>query len=502
MTTRPYAPLFVFVLACCAAPAAIAQPLDKAALDAYVLKAVKEWEVPGLALAVIKDDSVVVAEGYGLRRLGSMERVDAHTLFAIASTTKAMTAACLGMLVDEKKLSWDDPVTKHLEGFQLSDPYVTRELTVRDLLSHRTGLSRGDGLWYRSPYSREEILERVRHLKPSWGFRSRYGYQNIMFLAAGQVVSEVAGKPWDDFIVERLFTPLAMRSTVSGYGRLKDQQNVATPHLVGNGKVTPIEWVDIDNIGPAGSVISNVTDMAQWVRLNLTGGSLGGVRLLSEETIEEMQEPQTIVRLDSLTKAQRPSTHFMAYGLGWFLYDYRGTKIVTHDGAIHGMRARVAMIPERKIGLVILMNSTRTPIHSALMFWIFDKYLGAPERDWSTELLALRKTEEEKADAAERKQQERRVQNTKPSHPPGAYAGRYRSDLYGEIVITERDGDLAAEFYPGYQGTLTHWHYDTYQITWSDATLGKDLVTFQLNARGEVTGVAWDGFEEFSRSQH
>jgi len=499
MTPRSVTPLFVFALACWAALPLSAQQLDRAELDAYVLKALKDWEVPGLALAVIKDDSVLIAEGYGIRRLGSTERVDAHTLFAIASTTKAMTAACVGMLVDEKKLTWDDPVTKHLKGFQLSDPYVTRELTVRDLLSHRTGLARGDGLWYRSPYDREEILERIRYLKPSWGFRSRYGYQNIMFVAAGQVVSEVSGMPWDDFITQRLFVPLGMRSTLSGYGRLKDEENIATPHLFSNGMVKPIEWVNIDNIGPAGSVISNVTDMAQWVRVNLGAGSIGGLRLLSTEAAEEMQTPQTVIRLDSLTKAQRPSTHFMAYGLGWFLYDYRGTKIVTHDGAIHGMRARVAMIPERNVGLVILMNSSRTPIHSALMFWILDKFLGAPERDWSTELLALRKKDEEKADAAEQEQRKRQVQKTIPSHALTAYAGRYHSELYGDLVISERNGSLHAEFYPGYQGTLSHWHYDTFQILWSDATLGNDLITFRMNARGEVVGVAWDGFEEFSR---
>jgi len=491
--------LFVFVLACCAALPVSAQQLERTELDAYVLKALKEWEVPGLALAVIKDDSVLVAQGYGIRRLGSTEPVDAHTLFAIASTTKAMTAACVGMLVDEKKLTWDDPVTKHLPGFQLSDPYVTRELTVRDLLSHRTGLARGDGLWYRSPYDREEILERIRYLKPSWGFRSRYGYQNIMFVAAGQVVSEVSGMPWDDFIAQRLFAPLGMHSTLPGYGRLKDQQNIATPHLFDNGTVKPIEWVNIDNVGPAGSVISNVTDMAQWVRLNLGRGSVDGLRLLSTEAAEEMQTPQTVIRLDSLTKAQRPSTHFMAYGLGWFLYDYRGTKIVTHDGAIHGMRARVAMIPEQNVGLVILMNSSRTPLHSALMFWILDKFLGAPERDWSAELLALRKKDEEKADAAEREQQERRVQKTQPSHAPDAYAGRYRSELYGDLLVSEHKGMLVAEFYPGYRGTLSHWHYDTFQIIWSDTTLGRDLVTFRMNARGEVVGIALDGFEEFSR---
>ncbi len=476
-----------------------AQGIIPADVDAYVERAITEWEVPGLALAVIKDDSVLIAKGYGVRRLGEAGRVDANTLFAIASTTKAMTAACLGMLVDEGKLSWDDPVTKHLKGFQLYDPYVTRELTVRDLLTHRTGLSRGDGLWYRSPYSRQEILERVRHLKPSWSFRSRYGYQNIMFVAAGQVLEAVSDTTWDDFITSRLFAPLGMRSTLSGYGKLKLQGNVAMPHLFSDGKVQPIDWVDIDNIGPAGSVISNVNDMAQWVRLQLSHGTIDGRRLLSDEVIEETRTPQTVVRLDSLTKAQRPSTHFMAYGLGWFLYDYQGTKIVTHDGAIHGMRTRVAMIPEKGIGLVILVNSSRTPIHTGLMFWILDRFLGAPERDWSGELLAERKTDEAKWSAAEREQEEKRAVGTSPSHALEAYAGTYRSTMYGDLALTLRDGRLYATFYPGYEGELSHWQYDTFRITWSDSTLGKDLVTFRMNARGDITDVVWDGFETFNR---
>ena len=501
MKNRYRLPLLLLTLVASTVLPLRAQQLNPTELNAYVEKALRDWEVPGLALAVIKDDSVLVAQGYGVRTLGSTERVDAQTLFAIASTTKAMTVACLGMLVDEKKLDWDDPATKYLKGFQLYDPFVTRELTVRDLLSHRTGLSRGDALWYRSPYDREEILERVRHLKPSWSFRSRYGYQNIMFVAAGQVLAKVSGTSWDEFITERLFGPLGMTLSVSGYGKLTGRQNVATPHLFSDGTVRPIKWVDIDNIGPAGSVISNVTDMAQWVRLQLGGGTINGHRLLSREVIEEMHAPQTVIRLDSLTKAQRPSTHFMAYGLGWFLYDYQGTKIVTHDGAIHGMRARVAMIPERNVGLVILVNSSRTPIHTSLMFWILDKFLGAPDRDWSAELLEERKANERKWAASEREQQEKRVQGTSPSHPVEAYAGMYRSEMYGDLVIAEQDGTLQASFYPGYEGDLTHWHYDTFQVSWIDTTLGKDLITFQMNARGKVTGVEWDGLDTFVRQR-
>ena len=292
-----------------------------------------------------------------------------------------------------------------------------------------------------------------------------------------------------------------MTETVSGYRKLSEKTNVATPHLFSDGKVRAIDWVDIDNIGPAGSVISNVTDMARWVRLQLAGGTIDGRRLLSREAIQEMHTPQTVIRLDSLTMAQRPSTHFMAYGLGWFLYDYLGTKIVTHDGAIHGMRARVAMIPERNIGLVILMNSSRTPIHTSLMFWILDRLLGAPERDWSAELLQERKADEEKWSVAEREQQDKRIKGTKPSHAASAYVGTYRSEMYGDLVVAEQDGVLHAKFYPGYEGLLNHWHYDTFQVTWTDATLGKDLLTFRMNARGDITGVEYDGLETFTRQR-
>jgi CubicO group peptidase (beta-lactamase class C family) len=501
MNTRRLATSLLLAVALCFPVGLDAQQLDLSALDDYVAQALKEWEVPGLALAVIKDDNVLVAKGFGVRRMGSNEPVDAQTLFAIASTTKAMTVACLGILVEEEKLSWNDPVTKHLKGFQLYDPFVTRELTIRDLLTHRAGLSRGDALWYRSPYDRNEILERIRYLKPRWGFRSRYGYQNIMFLAAGQVVAAISETSWDDFVAQRLFSPLGMTSTLPGYRHLNGMENIATPHLFSEGKVRPIEWVDIDNIGPAGSVISNVTDMARWVRFNLGRGSLDGQELLSPKTIEEIQTPQTIVRLDSLTKAQRPSTHFMAYGLGWFLYDYLGTKIVTHTGSIHGMRARVAMIPERNLGLVVLMNSSRTPLHESLMFWILDRLLGAPSRDWSAELLELRKANEAKWAEAEQSRKEKRVGGTKPSHPQEAYAGTYQSKLYGELAIAEKDVVLRAEFFAGFEGKLEHWHFDTYQVIWDDATLGKDLITFHMNARGEIKSVTWYGLDEFSRQR-
>src|SRR5687767_572211 len=284
--------------------------------DEYVANAMKEWEVPGLAIAIVKDDRIVFAKGYGVRELGGTAAVDDHTLFAIGSSSKAFTAAALAMLVDEGKIKWDDPVTKYLPGFQLFDPYTTRELTVRDLLTHRSGLERGDLLWYASAYDRDEVLRRVRHLKPSWSLRSRFGYQNIMYLAAGQILPSLTGKSWDDFVRGRIFTPLGMTSSSTSIKALADSDNVATPHSKFDDKVGPVAWRNIDNIGPAGSINSNVLDMAQWVRLQLGGGEYQGKRLISAAAVKEMHSPQSIIPLTTMYEKLYPEAHFLTYGLG------------------------------------------------------------------------------------------------------------------------------------------------------------------------------------------
>lgn len=254
-------------------------------LDQYITEAMRSWEVPGLAIAIVKDDRVLLAKGYGVRKLGDPAPVNEHTLFAIGSASKAFTAASIAMLVDEGKLKWDDPVTNYLPGFQLFDPYATRELTVRDLLCHRSGLERADLLWYGSAFGREEILRRIRYLKPSWSFRSRFGYQNIMFLAAGQIIPAITGKSWDDFVKERLFAPLGMSSSNTSVRDLARSDNSATPHAKIEGKVEPIAWRNIDNVAPAGSINSSAADMAQWIRLNLNWGKFNDKQLISSGAI-------------------------------------------------------------------------------------------------------------------------------------------------------------------------------------------------------------------------
>ena len=467
--------------------------------DKYINDALKEWQVPGLAIAIIKDDRVVLAKGYGTRELDKSLPVDEHTLFAIGSSSKAFTAASIGMLVDEGKLKWEDPATKYLPGLQLFDPYTTRELMVSDLLSHRSGLTRGDLLWYASPYDRDEVLRRIRYLKPTWSLRARFGYQNIMFLAAGKIVSTVANKSWDDFIRERIFEPLGMKSSSTSIKAFVNTDNVASPHAKLDDKVQVVAWRNIDNIAPAGSINSNVLDMAQWVRLQLGDGVYEGKRLISSAAIKEMHTPQTIIRREGPMESLYPEAHFLTYGFGWFLSDYRGRKVVEHGGAIDGMRAEVAMMPEEKLGLVVLSNLNGNILPHALMFKIFDLYLGGTQRDWSSELLKATNRLEEQEKAAEKKTEAERVNGTTPSLALEKYTGRYQSEMYGEAKFSVENGKLVARFGPNFTGDLEHWNYDTFRVTWRDRMEGKGLISFRLNAGGKVESVNIERLSDFTR---
>jgi CubicO group peptidase (beta-lactamase class C family) len=462
-----------------------AQEAPSKDFDDYINKALKDWDVPGLAIAIVKNDQIVFAKGYGVRKFGEAAAVDEKTLFAIGSSSKAFTSASIAMLVDEGKLKLDDPATKYLPGFQLFDPYASRELTVRDLLCHRSGLERGDFLWYGTSYSRDEILRRVRYLKPTWSFRSMFGYQNIMYLAAGQIVAGVSGKSWDDFVRDRIFKPLGMTSSNTSIDELKNANDVATPHAKIDGKVEVIPWRKIDNIAPAGAINSNVVDMAQWVRLQLGEGSYKGQRLISSGGAKEMHTAQTVIRLEPPWTLFYSDAHFLNYGLGWFLHDHRGRKVVEHGGNIDGMSALVAMIPEEKLGLVILTNMNGTPLTSAIASRVYDLYLGVQPRDYSAELLKTYNALLEQAKQAQKKIEESRVKGTSPTLALDQYAGAYKDEMYGDAKVAIEKGKLALTT-PGFVGDLEHWNYDTFQVTWRARSLGKALVTFTLSARGKV----------------
>ena len=479
-------------------PAAYGQTPEPG-FDEYVEKAMKQWEVPGLAIAVVKDDKIVYAKGYGVRELGGTAAVNEQTLFAIGSASKAFTAATIAMLVDDGKIKWDDPVTKYLPALQLFDPYSTRELMVRDLLTHRSGMERGDLLWYASPYDRNEVLRRVRFLKPSWSLRSRFGYQNIMFLAAGQISPAVTAKEWDDVVRERIFLPLGMNASSTSITKFAGIDNVASPHSKIDDKLQKVAWRNIDNVGPAGSINSNAVNMAQWIRMNLGGGMYENKRVLSAASVKEMQTPQTIIRIEGNNERLYPDAHFLNYGLGWFLSDFRGRKLVEHGGAIDGMRSAVGMMPEEKLGVVILTNRHGSVLPHMLMYRVFDAYLGVAKRDWAAEAFPKFKAVEDQAKAAEKKMEDERVKGTSPSLALEKYAGVYQNQMYGDAKFAFKDGKLVSEFGPNFTGDLEHWHYNTFRVVWRDRMEGKGFVNFKLNTKGQPEAVSIDNLGEFTR---
>jgi CubicO group peptidase (beta-lactamase class C family) len=461
-----------------------------AGLDDYINKAIKDWEVPGLAIAVVKDDKIVLAKGFGVRKLGDPTPVDERTLFAIGSSSKAFTAAILATLVDEGKVKWDDPVIKYLPEFQMYDPYVTRELTVRDLLTHRSGLERGDLLWYGTDLSRDEILRRTQYLKPTWSLRSTFGYQNLMYLAAGQLAARVTGKSWDDLVATRIFAPLGMTSSNTTIRDFKEGGNLAAPHTKVEDRLVVIPYRLIDNIGPAGSINSNVVDMAQWLRLQLGTGTFEGKKIFSPAAAREMHTSQTVMRLEGQNTLLYPEAHFMNYGLGWFLSDYKGRKLVEHGGAIDGMRAEVALVPEEKLGIVILTNMNGSVVAMPLVYRIIDAYIKQPEKDWSGDLLKVIKAMTEQGAAAARRADAGRVTGTKPSLSIDSYAGTFRNDLYGDVRITAEGDKLSVRFGPAWNSDLEHWHYDTFRAKFGGgAGVTNATITFALSAQGKADTV-------------
>ena len=464
----------------------LAQQGPLAGFDEYAEKARQDWEVPGMAIAIVKDDKVVYAKGFGVKKLGESAPVDERTIFAIGSSSKAFTSAALAMLVDEGKIKWDDRVSKYIPEFELYDPYVTRELTIRDILTHRSGIERGEFVWYATENSRAEILRRARFIKPTLSFRGTFGYQNIMYLAAGTVVERVTGKTWDQFIAERIFTPLGMTASSTSIKAFKPGENVASPHAKVGDKVVSIPWRNVDNIAPAGSINSNVLDIGQWLRLQIGQGTFEGKKLFGPAVAREMHMGQTIIRLEGAQGLTYPEAHFLNYGMGWFLSDYKGRKLIEHGGAIDGMRAEVAVMPEEKLGVVILTNMNGSIVSMPLLYRIIDSFIGGPQKDHSGELLAKYKPLIEAGAAAEKKAEAERVANTKPTLDLSNYVGTYNSELYGDVKITMEDGKLKLAFGPAFVSPLEHWNYDTFRASFFAAGDAKPAVTFSIDAKGKV----------------
>jgi CubicO group peptidase (beta-lactamase class C family) len=449
-------------------------------LDAYVEQAMRDWQVPGLAVAIVRHDSVIYARGFGVRQIGRPEPVDENTVFAVASNTKAVTATALGMLVSEGKLRWNDRATQYLPYFQLYDPWATRELTVRDLLGHHGGYStfQGDLLWYGSDRTVRQVLADYRNLQPTSGFRSEYGYNNIMFVAGGEIVSTVSGTPWSDFVRSRLLQPLGMTRTTTSISQLAGMDNVAQPHTLLNGRVAVVPYRNVDNAAAAAGLNSSVRDWTKWLRLQLANGTIDGRRLVDSTVLMQLRVQQTVIPVTAGTRRLYPTTHLAGYGMGWFLRDYGGKLVAYHSGGMDGMLSMTGFVPEAGVGVAVFTNYDEQSLYSGLFWEILDRMLGQPERDWSHTLLALRQTPADSAPAA----------GTHPSIPLASYAGTFRNPVLGEARVTADGGRLhvAVVHSPGIAGDLAHWQFDTFRATWQDAYLGTSLVTFTVGPDGRA----------------
>jgi CubicO group peptidase (beta-lactamase class C family) len=461
----------------------------------YAREAAAEWEATGLAVAVVKDGALLFAEGFGVRTLGEPGAVDEHTRFSIGSTTKAMTVAAIGMLVDEGKLGLDDLVIDHLPWFRVGDPYVTSQITIRDLLTHRAGMGNTDYLWYERDTTIEEVVRGMALVEPAYSMRSSFIYQNIMYATAGLVVEAVSGVSWTEFIRTRIFGPLDMDESVPTLAETVGQPNVASPHYRIDGTTVVIENASVDPVAPAGSVWSSVTDMSKWLRMLLGEGvTEDGTRVLSEATIEEMFTPQTLVTPSQFYPTQQiTNPNWMTYGLAWFQHDYRGHKIDYHTGSIDGMVAIAGLIRDLDLGVYVLGNRDHVEVRHALMYRVFDHFLEGEPRDWSAELKVLYDGIEAKGAAAIAEVREQRVQGTSPTFPLESYVGLYRHPLFGTVEISMDRGALRGDLGPGHPAVLEHWNYDTFEAVLDARWRGKGLITFTFGTDGQISGLRMDG---------
>jgi CubicO group peptidase (beta-lactamase class C family) len=463
-------------------------------VDVYVASAMKTFSVPGIAVAIVKDGKVLLSKGYGVRKLGDPTPVDEHTMFGIGSNTKAFTTAALATLVDAGKLSWDDPVYRRLAGFVMYDPYVSREMTIRDLLTHRSGMGLGEGdllFWPHSTYTREEIIYKLRFMKPASSFRSRYAYDNLLYMTAGQIIPAVTGVSWDDYIREHIFVPLGMNNSNVSNAAFKTNDNYAFPHERVDGKLQVIPFEVLDNAGPAGSINSCAADMAKWVQLQLNRGKFADRdgRLFSEKQSQEMWSPQTILPIgDPPTPLTSLKAHFADYGLGWGLRDYHGRKLVGHTGGVAGFVSRVMLVPEENLGVVVLTNAEEGGAFDSILYQVLDYYFNLRSTDWIAAFKAAKDKDEKDAAETIKKMESARAANSKPSLPLDKYAGVYQDAWYGPITIHTQDGGLVITFdhTPSMIGELQHWQYDTFKAHWRDRTIEDAFVTFSLKPDGSI----------------
>jgi len=455
-------------------------------IDAFIAAAMKDWTMPGAAVAVVQDGKVIHSKGYGYRDIQKKLPVTPETLFAIGSITKSFTVLTLGTLVDDGKLDWDKPVRDYLPGFKLHDAVATERLTPRDMVTHRSGLPRHDLMWYNSTFTRPEMVERLRHLEPSKDLRTTYQYNNLMFVTAGYLAGQLAGASWEGVVRQRVFSPLGMRHTNLSVEDSKKDPNAALPYQKVKEELKEIPYRGIDEIGPAGSINSCIDDMSRYLLLHLGKGVHGGRRIISESNLLQMHTPQMVTG-DAFLRW--PELGHSAYGMGWVISTYRGFKMVQHGGAIDGFNALVAFLPQKDLGVVILLNRGGTPLPQVIAYNVFDRLLGLEQVGWNQRFLDDQKKGEAARDEAKKKGYTVRREGTKPSHGLAEYAGDYEHPGYG-VARVETEGDGLKFTYNRLTTPLKHFHYDVFQAPEAPLNpLQRTFVNFATNLQGEIVSL-------------
>ncbi len=443
----------------------------------------ESYHVPGMAVGIVYNDQIILSEGFGVLEEGKHQKVDQHTLFAIASNTKAFITASMASLVADGRLNWDDPVRNYLPYFELYDPCVSEMTTIRDLLCHRIGLGTfsGDVIWYRSNRTAEEVVRHASGIPQAFQFRNGFGYSNVMYIAAGEVIRAVTGQSWSDYVKEHILRPLHMDRTVTSTTDLSRMGNVATPHHPDGEQNEPIDWVEWGSSGAAGGIISSSDDMLKWINLQLHNGTLGNETYFNRQEQLQMWTPHVNFPVSDRTRELYGGRNFNGYGLGWGTSEYNGRMMVSHTGGYDGMYSAVVLLPTEKIGIVVLTNSMRS-IGTMLANEILDRLLELPPRDWKER--GIRQDKDHMADRASRITQrtDARHMDAPASLTMEQVIGLYRCPMYGDIRIIESEKQLVIDFdlAPGLRAKLTHWHDDTYRLDWVEKQAWFSFGTVQI----------------------
>lgn len=469
---------------------------DLEEIESLILSEMQRWDVPGLAIAIVVDGEPVLTKGFGVKNIRSNEKVDEQTQFGIASNTKAFNGALLGVLVDEEILHWDDQIIKYIPTFRVCDIQRSYELTIRDLLCHRSGVESANNMWWKSTFPRDEMLQRIAHLDIKQSLRSGYLYNNLMYLLSGMTAEYATGKSWNTLVEEKLLTPLRMNHTTTSINGIIPGGNFATPHARNDEyRTVPTIWYNTDHIAPAAAINSSAVDMAKWIQFWCNNGSIGNTKILSEKQWREITSPQNILSTNYMNSIGR-EINFMAYGLGFRIYEYEGLKFVEHSGHVVTFRSFICMVPEKKFGVSVLTNAD-TSLPNSLCYEIAEQYLKIEDENWLNDAFQRHKKNitENKEDI--QKRNENRITETEPTLPLSSYAGTYENPIYGTFEVIIKDNQLIHRYNNSeiFTGKLQHWHYDTFLMSPDLDFRDEQLITFQLNKHGKVSAVLFDDIE-------